>query len=100
MNESPEAKEVEETEEVTKRFRFSYKGLYIHKLVEDNPRRPVADGHKAWECIEEGMLYEDYVEAGGASKHLRYDWERGRIELRNNEGKSVECPFLVEEEAA
>jgi hypothetical protein len=59
-----------------------YAGKVITKLVDKNPRREGTAGFKAWAILRSGMTYEQYIAAGGARNHLKWDLDRQRVELK------------------
>lgn len=65
-----------------------YAGSRIRLLVDENPRRRGTIGYEAWEKMEHGMLYEEYIKrtatlsGGGGHKHLIYCIEKGYVELK------------------
>ena len=59
-------------------------GKHIYKLSKTNPRRAGTFGHKSWECIKDGMSFEDYLRAGGRNKDLAWDITKGYVELKAN----------------
>ena len=64
---------------------FFGKRIWRNVEGDENPRREGSWGAKAWDLIEDGMTFEAYMEAvdkagiPGGSKHLRYDFDQGRI---------------------
>ena len=60
----------------------AYDNKTIHKLKTFNPRKKGTHGHRSWELITDGMLFTDYIKAGGRMNDLRWDIERKHIELR------------------
>jgi len=57
--------------------RFSGKVLRV--TVKDNPRRPGTHGYRSFEILRahpEGMIYEDYIAAGGRTNDLQWDIDR------------------------
>lgn len=60
----------------------SYASKKIYKKTEENPRRENTHGHKSFSVIKNGMTFEDYIAAGGRANDLRWDLERGHLELK------------------
>ena len=81
--------------ESKERKNTSYYGMTIFKNYESNPRRKGKKGWFAYELIENGMTYEDYIDAGGDSANLRWDWDRDYITLkRGNKVLMSPTPFV------
>ncbi|NDB64658.1 MAG: hypothetical protein EB165_02690 [Euryarchaeota archaeon] len=62
-----------------------YVGRKIYPKVKENPRRkPTGVGFRAMELVlsKPGVTYDEYINAGFRNIDLRYDLERGHIELR------------------
>lgn len=61
----------------------AYSGKGIYRLKAENPRRKDTFGWRSWNVItEDGMLYEDYLKAGGRRKDLAWDIAAGHAEVR------------------
>jgi len=60
-------------------------GKRVFRLVDLNPRAEGSKAHACWELIEDGMLYEEYIEAGGTYYILKLEIDYGRVELRFEE---------------
>lgn len=72
----------------------SFKGCIITRNQPENPRRgETSHGYRAWELIEDGMTFEEYMEKlnkadppiPGGAKHLRHDWKAGRVTVEKPE---------------
>ena len=59
-------------------------GKNIFPIVDGNPRRAGSHGWHAFEIVQDqpGILYEDYIAAGGESHHLRWDVRHNFLEVR------------------
>ena len=60
-----------------------FSGKRIYKKIAKNPRDPRKKGHgyRNWELIKDGMTYEEYIDAGGRYKDLKWDLDRKWVEL-------------------
>jgi hypothetical protein len=58
-----------------------FRGKFLYKLVDKNPRREGTWGYRSWELIQDGMSYEAYKAAGGRNNDLQWDIDRKRIEV-------------------
>ena len=63
--------------------RSKFSGKRIYKKIDYNPRDAIKKGHgyRSWELIEDGMTYEEYIDAGGRYQDLNWDLEREWVEL-------------------
>jgi hypothetical protein len=74
----------------TRGRRSAFAGLSITRNTEGgaNPRREGSWGAKAWDLIEDGMSFEDYMtkvaetSIPGGSKHLKWDYDRGNVTIQ------------------
>lgn len=82
-----EEEQAEESDPGSRGRRAKYVGHTIHRLKEENPRRVGTIGHHSWSLIEDGMLYEDYIKAGGRSQDLAWDIGKGHVEMKPPEGE-------------
>jgi hypothetical protein len=59
------------------------KGKEIVVLTEGgkNPRREGTNGFNSFALLEPGMIYDDYIKAGGRSVDLNYDIEHGYVKV-------------------
>jgi hypothetical protein len=59
-------------------------GKKIFPIVDGNPRLAGSHGYHAFKIVQDkpGILYEDYIAAGGESHHLRWDVQRKFLEVR------------------
>jgi hypothetical protein len=64
--------------------RLAFEGHTIHRLIGENPRRPGTGGFESWNKITDGMLFEDYITKGGRTQDLKWDLDRGWVELRKS----------------
>lgn len=60
-----------------------YVGKRIHKLITINPRKPGTSGHAGFELVEDGMTFEDYRKKGGLTRDLKWNIEKGWLEVRD-----------------
>ena len=60
---------------------LKFSGKKIYKKIPYNPRRKDTFGYRSWELIEDGMTYEEYIDAGGRYKDLKWDLDRKWVEL-------------------
>lgn len=59
-----------------------FAGYRIIKLERANPRREGTSGYNSWNAISKsGMLYEDYLAAGGVKRDLMWAVEKGWLKL-------------------
>jgi hypothetical protein len=58
-----------------------FRGKFLYKLVDKNPRREGTWGYRSWELIQDGMSYEAYKAAGGRNNDLQWDIDHRRIEV-------------------
>lgn len=78
-------KAVKKARPVTRTSKFS--GMYIYPCVQTNPRRPNSHGYRSFDIVlnhADGILYEDYIEAGGRLRDLRYDVQNEYVSLARN----------------
>lgn len=76
-------KKEEASEEEAGRGRNSaFTGKRIYRSSKENPRRPESFGWHSYNCITDGMTYEEYVKAGGRNVDLRYDLQKGFVKLK------------------
>lgn len=56
----------------------------IHPKVTENPRRAGSHGFNSMKIVlkNPGLTYEEYIERGGRPQDLRWDIEKGHLELR------------------
>lgn len=67
-------KATKKTANGARRGRISkFSGKTLTKLIDKNPRREGTAGHKSWSVIRNGMLYDDYIKAGGRRQDLVWD---------------------------
>lgn len=61
-----------------------FSGKKIYKVSKENPRREggLAHGWHNWNIYRDGMTYEEFILAHGMANQLRWDLERGFIELK------------------
>ena len=59
-------------------------GKKIFPIVDGNPRLAGSHGWHAFKIVQgcPGILYEDYIAAGGESHHLRWDVQHKFLEVR------------------
>lgn len=60
----------------------SLAGMVIYKKTDKNPRREGSIGFKSFALIRNGMTYNQYIDAGGRNKDLRWDEEHGFVEIK------------------
>jgi len=65
----------------TRGRRSQYTGQRLTKTQKDNPRREGTSGHKSFGLIRNGMLYEDFIAAGGVRRDLEWDVAHGWVKL-------------------
>lgn len=59
-----------------------YAGKKLHRLVSTNPRREGTAGWTSFNCLRNGMTYEEYRLAGGRSNDLAWDVAHGFVEVK------------------
>lgn len=60
----------------------AFAGKRIIRLVKENPRRAGTRGYKSWRVIKKGMVYEDFLKAGGNRGALAKEVRLGRVKLK------------------
>ena len=91
MSEENQVAEAEcaESAAAEKAERISFKGCKIFKNQQENPRRPGSLGFAAWELLQDGMTFDEYLAAGGGGNHLRWDWDHGLVRIVDMAGDDV-----------
>lgn len=90
---APKKIDAEETGPRKPRGRVSvYSGKFIYpskETMEENPRREETLGFQALELIRQnpGISYDEWIAAGGAGNHFKWDLDRGHIVIEKEPRK-------------
>lgn len=61
----------------------SLAGKFLYKAIKENPRREGTHGWHSWNCLKDGMTYEQFILNRGGNKHLAWDIKAGHVEVRS-----------------
>jgi hypothetical protein len=86
-NEKPQPENVHRTAgDTSPRQRSNYLNKYIYRAEgckKENPRRQNSTAYNDFELIRDGMLFQDYRNAGGQLHHFNYCLKRGYVTLHD-----------------
>ena len=59
-----------------------YLGKRMYRKVKENPYRKDSIREKSWNLIKDGMLYEDFIKAGGDAGAVKFGVVKEHIEMK------------------